>query len=93
MALFSAANLYLGENICRLINCATMIINTAKKIILSTPFGTHYKEYRERYGKIYWEFSNSLFSEGFSIYYTDINKIWIKEINASKKLKIPKDLM
>lgn len=63
-------------------------------IILSTPYATHYKVHREgRNGQLYWGFSNYLLGQGYSLYYTDVKKIWIKGKKERMKLEMPIDLL
>lgn len=62
------------------------------EIPLSTPFATHHNGYRNKNGRLYWEFSFFLLELGYKIYYTDLKKIWIKKYSSKAKLNMPDDL-
>jgi hypothetical protein len=49
------------------------------KVILSTPFGIH----RERI-KVYWLILDNLLQKGYSVYLTDIHKLWLKDKDHGK---------
>lgn len=59
--------------------------------LLSTPFATHLDSCRKRL-KEYWNFHESLLNNGFNIYITDINKLWLKK-SVGVKATLPNDLM
>ena len=70
------------------------------EVILSTPFGTHLPKHRDNKnkGKLYWDFAIWLLEQGYSsVYFTDIKKLWIKEVrknkNETSKLLFPQDLL
>ncbi len=52
--------------------------NKVGSIILSTPYGIHFEKCRKGRQKIYWLISELILKMGYSLYYTDVNKIWIK---------------
>jgi hypothetical protein len=67
--------------------------NIKHEIILSTPFAMHYSKYRDGKGKLYRDYIIYLLNEGYSVYLTDINKIWVKNLNKDTiKVKIPESL-
>lgn len=66
--------------------------NEPQPIILSTPFGVHLSICRKGKQKIYWEISERILTAGYNIYFTDINKIWMKGKGNPSKSKIPNDL-
>lgn len=64
--------------------------NKSNEVILSTPFATHFEKYREKgMGRIYWNVSQYLLNNGFNIYYTDVNKIWLCQSKENGKINIP----
>lgn len=57
--------------------------NVKKDVVIGTPYSFHYK--KERNGKKnYWEIVKLLLDEGYSIYLTDIYKIWAKDSTMDK---------
>lgn len=61
-------------------------------IILSSPFGTHDKIYREsRFGKLYFSIFQELISQDYGVYLTDINKFYVGVKSTSFKSSQLKD--
>jgi hypothetical protein len=61
--------------------------NEHGRIILSMPFAPQLRTYREKQGKVCWQFTQFLVEEGYDVYYTDLYKIWIKGS------RVPRDLV
>ena len=58
------------------------------KIILSTPYGTHLKKYKDNgIGRLYWNVSTMILDKGYSLYYTDVFKLWMRD-NGQSKIEI-----
>ncbi len=105
---FLSANYKVGVDLPTLISSSNTINKTImiiaedplrnmppNEIILSTPFGTHLETAKKGKQKIYWAISQMIFSMGYDLYYTDINKIWLKKNDlekTEKKRAIPSDL-
>lgn len=68
------------------------LIPFRSQILLSTPFATHL-DWCRRALKEYWDFHSTLLDEGYNVYMTDINKIWIQKDGNSKKERLPNDLI
>ncbi|MBE9586547.1 hypothetical protein IM792_19015 [Mucilaginibacter sp. JRF] len=72
-------------------NPADPLISASKEYaLLGTPFATHLESMR-RALKEYWDFHHELLNNGFNVYITDINKIWLKATTGTKE-NIPGDL-
>lgn len=59
-------------------------------IVFSIPYGVHRPECRSGRQSFYWKLSQQIFDLGYNIYYTDINKLWLKQ--GESKESIPQDL-
>jgi len=68
-------------------------LNRKNDIVLSMPFGVHIEQARKNRLKVYWQVFERLLNDGYSIYATDIYKIWMKQIGSRSKEKIPNDLI
>ncbi len=56
------------------------------KITLSTPFGLHIDAgAKKRKSRVVWNVAEELLMQGYAVYFTDINKVWIKKAGKQKE--------
>jgi len=53
--------------------------NAELQIVIGSPFGLHTRICRQRKCSLIWKLVSGLMDQGFGVYLTDINKIWIKK--------------
>jgi hypothetical protein len=63
-------------------------------IDIATPYALHSKDCREKYKntRLYFNLIKILMQEGYRVYLTDIFKIWVSDVNDTKKnISLPKE--